>query len=110
MSRCPSVSGRSRLHLLDLGSCETDISRTREGGAAQCLSLSALGNVILALSNGAKHVPYRYQPHLGKDGWTECPSGDGGVGLRLYHWVCFDSTWSRSSGYFHFMSFNFRLW
>ncbi|XP_054879936.1 LOW QUALITY PROTEIN: kinesin-like protein KIF26A [Poeciliopsis prolifica] len=54
-----TVSGRSRLHLLDLGSCETDISRTREGGAAQCLSLSALGNVVLALSNGAKHVPYR---------------------------------------------------
>ncbi|XP_076011027.1 kinesin-like protein KIF26A [Genypterus blacodes] len=50
---------RSRLHLLDLGSCETDISRTREGGGGQCLSLSALGNVILALANGAKHVPYR---------------------------------------------------
>lgn len=56
-----SVSGRSRLHLLDLGSCETDISRTREGGGGQCLSLSALGNVVLALANGAKHVPYRYQ-------------------------------------------------
>lgn len=55
-----SVSGRSRLHLLDLGSCETDISRTREGGGGQCLSLSALGNVILALANGAKHVPYRW--------------------------------------------------
>ncbi|MEQ2304940.1 Kinesin-like protein kif26b, partial [Ameca splendens] len=54
-----AVSGRSRLHLLDLGSCEMDISRTREGGGGQCLSLSALGNVILALSNGAKHVPYR---------------------------------------------------
>ncbi|XP_034555012.1 kinesin-like protein KIF26A [Notolabrus celidotus] len=54
-----AVSGRSRLHLLDLGSCETDISRTREGGGGQCLSLSALGNVILALANGAKHVPYR---------------------------------------------------
>ncbi|XP_041831358.1 kinesin-like protein KIF26A isoform X2 [Melanotaenia boesemani] len=54
-----TVSGRSRLHLLDLGSCETDISKTREGGGAQCLSLSALGNVILALANGAKHVPYR---------------------------------------------------
>ncbi|KAL0965094.1 hypothetical protein UPYG_G00276720 [Umbra pygmaea] len=51
--------GRSRLHLLDLGSCETDISRTREAGGGQCLSLSALGNVILALVNGAKHVPYR---------------------------------------------------
>uniref|UniRef100_A0A665UFY5 Kinesin family member 26Aa n=1 Tax=Echeneis naucrates TaxID=173247 RepID=A0A665UFY5_ECHNA len=53
------VSGRSRLHLLDLGSCEMDISRTREGGGGQCLSLSALGNVILALANGAKQVPYR---------------------------------------------------
>ncbi|KAJ7988211.1 hypothetical protein DPEC_G00321250 [Dallia pectoralis] len=51
--------GRSHLHLLDLGSCETDLSRTREGGGGQCLSLSALGNVILALVNGAKHVPYR---------------------------------------------------
>ena len=37
-----------------------NISRTREGGGGQCLSLSALGNVILALANGAKHVPYRY--------------------------------------------------
>ncbi|XP_068565341.1 kinesin-like protein KIF26A [Cebidichthys violaceus] len=54
-----AVSGGSRLHLLDLGSCETDISGTREGGGGQCLSLSALGNVILALANGAEHVPYR---------------------------------------------------
>ncbi|KAI3363986.1 hypothetical protein L3Q82_001581 [Scortum barcoo] len=54
-----AMSGRSRLHLLDLGSCETDISRTREGGGGQCLSLSALGNVVLALANGAEHVPYR---------------------------------------------------
>ncbi|XP_037393856.1 kinesin-like protein KIF26A isoform X4 [Pygocentrus nattereri] len=51
--------GRSRLHLLDLGSCEADLSRTRDGGGGQCLSLAALGNVILALANGAKHVPYR---------------------------------------------------
>ncbi|CAM4693560.1 unnamed protein product [Leuciscus chuanchicus] len=49
----------SRLHLLDLGSCESDLSHTRDGGIGQCLSLSALGNVILALANGAKHVPYR---------------------------------------------------
>ncbi|MED6286710.1 Kinesin-like protein kif26b [Characodon lateralis] len=80
-----AVSGRSRLHLLDLGSCETDISRTREGGGGQCLSLSALGNVILALSNGAKHVPYRYHPHSecpSKPGnrWTPGPWGDGAVG------------------------------
>ncbi|KAM6991753.1 kinesin-like protein KIF26A [Tautogolabrus adspersus] len=59
LDKSSKVSGRSRLHLLDLGSCETDISRTREGGGGQCLSLSALGNVILALANGAKHVPYR---------------------------------------------------
>ncbi|XP_026854712.2 kinesin-like protein KIF26A [Electrophorus electricus] len=51
--------GRSRLHLLDLGSCESDLSQTRDGGGGQCLSLAALGNVILALVNGAKHVPYR---------------------------------------------------
>lgn len=56
-----AVSGsHSRLHLLDLGSCESDLSQTRDGGRGQCLSLGALGNVILALANGAKHVPYRY--------------------------------------------------
>ncbi|XP_026088744.1 kinesin-like protein KIF26A [Carassius auratus] len=49
----------SRLHLLDLGSCESDRSQTRDGGRGQCLSMAALGNVILALANGAKHVPYR---------------------------------------------------
>ncbi|XP_059353832.1 kinesin-like protein KIF26A [Carassius carassius] len=49
----------SRLHLLDLGSCESDSSQTRDGGRGQCLSMAALGNVILALVNGAKHVPYR---------------------------------------------------
>ncbi|XP_051954786.1 kinesin-like protein KIF26A [Xyrauchen texanus] len=51
--------GQSRLHLFDLGSCESDLSQTRDGGRGQCLSLGALGNVILALTNGAKHVPYR---------------------------------------------------
>uniref|UniRef100_A0A8C1JVU3 Kinesin family member 26Aa n=1 Tax=Cyprinus carpio TaxID=7962 RepID=A0A8C1JVU3_CYPCA len=55
-----AVSGsHSRLHLLDLGSCESDLSQTRDGGRGQCLSMAALGNVILALANGAKHVPYR---------------------------------------------------
>uniref|UniRef100_A0A3Q2Z7M0 Kinesin family member 26B n=1 Tax=Hippocampus comes TaxID=109280 RepID=A0A3Q2Z7M0_HIPCM len=61
--------GRSRLHLLDLGSCDVGVL---EGGAVGkgrensspssaplCLSLSALGNVILALVNGSKHIPYK---------------------------------------------------
>ncbi|XP_075699976.1 kinesin-like protein KIF26A isoform X2 [Rhinoderma darwinii] len=52
--------GRSRLHLIDLGSCEKVLSKSRDGGGGGlCLSLNALGNVILALVNGAKHVPYR---------------------------------------------------
>ncbi|XP_038147421.1 kinesin-like protein KIF26A isoform X1 [Cyprinodon tularosa] len=51
--------GRSRLHLIDLGSCEKVLSKSREGGGGLCLSLNALGNVIMALTNGAKHVPYR---------------------------------------------------
>lgn len=56
-----SVSGgRSRLHLIDLGSCEAATGRGGEAsGGPLCLSLSALGSVILALVNGAKHVPYR---------------------------------------------------
>lgn len=52
--------GRSRLHLIDLGSCEKVLSKSRDGGGGLCLSLNALGNVIMALANGAKHVPYRY--------------------------------------------------
>uniref|UniRef100_A0A8C6VAZ0 Kinesin family member 26A n=1 Tax=Naja naja TaxID=35670 RepID=A0A8C6VAZ0_NAJNA len=51
--------GRSRLHLIDLGSCEKVLSKSRDGGNSFCLSLSALGSVILALINGAKHVPYK---------------------------------------------------
>ncbi|XP_072220867.1 kinesin-like protein KIF26A isoform X3 [Leuresthes tenuis] len=51
--------GRSRLHLIDLGSCEKLLSKSRDGGGGLCLSLNALGNVIMALANGAKHIPYR---------------------------------------------------
>ncbi|XP_021572045.1 kinesin-like protein KIF26B [Carlito syrichta] len=51
--------GRSRLHLIDLGSCVKALSKNREGGSGVCLSLSALGNVILALVNGSKHIPYK---------------------------------------------------
>ncbi|KAM9294097.1 kinesin-like protein KIF26A [Gastrophryne carolinensis] len=51
--------GRSRLHLIDLGSCEKLLSKSRDGGGGLCLSLNALGSVITALVNGAKHIPYR---------------------------------------------------
>nr|XP_061796210.1 kinesin-like protein KIF26B [Nerophis lumbriciformis] len=61
--------GRSRLHLLDLGSCDDavlgggTVGKSREnsspGSAPLCLSLSALGNVILALVNGSKHIPFK---------------------------------------------------
>ncbi|XP_023986754.1 kinesin-like protein KIF26A [Physeter macrocephalus] len=52
--------GRSRLHLIDFGSCEGAPGRGGEApGGPPSLSLSALGSVILALVGGAKHVPYR---------------------------------------------------
>ncbi|XP_059540999.1 kinesin-like protein KIF26A isoform X4 [Myotis daubentonii] len=52
--------GRSRLHLIDLGSCEGAPSRSGEApGGPPSVSLSALGSVILALVSGAKQVPYR---------------------------------------------------
>ncbi|NWU42209.1 KI26B protein, partial [Hylia prasina] len=51
--------GRSRLHLIDLGSCVKALSKNREGSSGLCLSLPALGNVILALVNGSKHIPYK---------------------------------------------------
>uniref|UniRef100_A0A3P8S196 Kinesin family member 26B n=1 Tax=Amphiprion percula TaxID=161767 RepID=A0A3P8S196_AMPPE len=50
--------GRSRLHLLDLGSCDVK-ENSSPSSAPLCLSLSALGNVILALVNGSKHIPYK---------------------------------------------------
>ncbi|KAM5129235.1 kinesin-like protein KIF26A [Mantella aurantiaca] len=51
--------GRSRLHLIDLGSCEKVLTKFRDGGGGLSLSLNALGSVIMALVNGAKHIPYR---------------------------------------------------
>nr|KAG5702101.1 hypothetical protein BaRGS_010367 [Batillaria attramentaria] len=51
----PGVAGgRSRLHLIDLGNA----SKSRDPGNVS-LSLSALGNVIMALLNGQRHVPHR---------------------------------------------------
>ncbi|KAG1654122.1 Kinesin-like protein KIF26A [Nymphon striatum] len=47
------AGGRSRLHMFDLGSC-TKITKSETS-----LSLSALGNVIIAIFNGQKHVPYK---------------------------------------------------
>ncbi|XP_053396929.1 kinesin-like protein KIF26B isoform X2 [Mercenaria mercenaria] len=51
----PGVAGgRSRLHLIDLGSA----SKSKDPNNV-ALSLSALGNVIMALLNGQRHVPHR---------------------------------------------------
>ncbi|XP_025104476.1 kinesin-like protein KIF26A isoform X2 [Pomacea canaliculata] len=51
----PGVAGgRSRLHLIDLGSA----SKSKDPNNVS-LSLSALGNVIMALLNGQRHVPHR---------------------------------------------------
>jgi len=47
------VGGRSRLHLIDFGGCE----RTRIAGGG--ITLSGLGNVILDIFNGQKHLPCR---------------------------------------------------
>ena len=58
---CVAVAGgRSRLHLIDLGSA----SKSRDPNNVS-LSLSALGNVIMALLNGQRHVPHRLVPFVG---------------------------------------------
>ncbi|KAI5745610.1 hypothetical protein M8J76_012662 [Diaphorina citri] len=46
------AGGRSRLHVLDLGSCE----RVKGQSA---MTLSAVGNVLIAIFNGQKHLPHR---------------------------------------------------
>ena len=45
--------GRSRFHLVDFGGCE----RTKTQGRG--ITLSGLGNVILGIFNGLKHLPHR---------------------------------------------------
>ncbi|GBP90148.1 Kinesin-like protein CG14535 [Eumeta japonica] len=46
------AGGRSRLHLIDLGNSE----RGKSSGA---IPLSGLGNILLAIFNGQRHLPYR---------------------------------------------------
>ncbi|XP_050730279.1 kinesin-like protein KIF26B isoform X2 [Eriocheir sinensis] len=46
------AGGRSRLHLIDFGAME-------RGKGPSRLNLTALGNVILAIFNGQKHLPYK---------------------------------------------------
>ena len=53
-ARVGSIGGRSRLHLIDLGSGDKSGGKIVNGVA---LSYSALGQVILALLNNQKHIP-----------------------------------------------------
>ncbi|CAG9820272.1 unnamed protein product [Phaedon cochleariae] len=46
------AGGRSRLHLFDLGNSD----RSKAGGG---IPLSGLGNVLLAIFNGQRHLPYK---------------------------------------------------
>ena len=47
------IGGRTKLHLIDFGGCD----RTKVSGGA--ITLSGLGNVILGIFNGVKHLPCR---------------------------------------------------
>jgi hypothetical protein len=58
----PTVAGgRSRLHILDLGSCGRGKDNVVGGPSAgsTTLSLSALGTVISALLSGQRQLPHR---------------------------------------------------
>ncbi|XP_045480277.1 kinesin-like protein CG14535 isoform X2 [Harmonia axyridis] len=56
------AGGRSRLHLIDLGNSE----RSKASGG---IPLSGVGNILLAIFNGQKHLPYKENKltHLLKD-------------------------------------------
>ncbi|KAF5292502.1 hypothetical protein FQR65_LT01646 [Abscondita terminalis] len=56
------AGGRSRLHLFDLGNSE-------RGKSSGSIPLSGLGNILLAIFNGQKHLPYKEHKltHLLKD-------------------------------------------
>ena len=53
------AGGRSRLHLLDLGSCQQAVRSAGSGQTANSMTLSGLGNVLVALFNGQRHLPHR---------------------------------------------------
>ena len=58
------AGGRSRLHLLDLGSCDRIRTAPSAGSSpshssSAPMTLSALGNVLVALFNGQRHLPHR---------------------------------------------------
>lgn len=63
------AGGRSRLHLLDLASCQRSQrapvtppspgNGPGNGPSNGALTLSALGNVLVALFNGQRHLPHR---------------------------------------------------
>lgn len=46
------AGGRSRLHLMDLGNAD-------RGKSSGGIPLSGLGNILLAIFNGQKHLPYK---------------------------------------------------
>ena len=48
----PVAGGRSRLHLMDLGNSD-------RGKSSGGIPLSGLGNILLAIFNGQKHLPYK---------------------------------------------------
>lgn len=50
--------GRSRFHLIDLSGCSRK-KRSRDSGQGAWLPLSALGNVLVSVANGTKHIPHR---------------------------------------------------
>lgn len=49
---CAVAGGRSRLHLMDLGNSD-------RGKSSGGIPLSGLGNILLAIFNGQKHLPYK---------------------------------------------------
>lgn len=51
------VGGRSRFYLIDLASSD----RSKVGTS---LSISNMGNVLLSIFNGQKHIPHRYTENV----------------------------------------------